>query len=346
MAISVNYSPDGIPDGTPTYLFDQAEKYKEDPHEAAMQWFLEANLGLSVFYGLSSLTGTAEDACCREGWDKDAYRKLKDIFACKNFEANEIVELAIAAGARYVSMPACFRDGFALFNTAVNDFNSVKAVAQRDLVGEMACMCEYHGLGLHLVYSLGFNAQNLPVGTCSDEEWNKHLEIARDQLHELLVNYGPIAAISLDGIEYLQENAERKAQVQDLYDMMHALQPQVLVGCQQGLLGTEDFHSVSRELPTAESELEAQGFVLSRGDKPVEIRHALANHSRLSYDAEAAGKHLTTEDIWALLTKAQEQKGNLLLNTALMPDGSLDLEDINHLLEIGERLEKHGLPRV
>jgi hypothetical protein len=49
--------------------------------------------------------------------------------------------------------------------------------------------------------------------------------------------------------------------------------------------------------------------------------------------------------VWEQLRYAQRANSNLLVNTALMPDGSLDAEDINTLLEIGRRIEQGGYPQ-
>ena len=341
---SVNYSEEGIPDGTPTYLFDQAETYNRDAHEAGLEWFLEAYLGLSVFYGLTSLTGQREDDCCAVGWNQEAHRQRLRDFKCPRFDAMEIVELAIAAGARYISMPARYRDGFALYNSACNAFNSVKSEACRDLVGEMASACECHGLGLHLVLSHGFNAMLVKPGENPDDAWRRHLEQVTEEIHELLIGYGPLAAISLEGIDIARAHHPSQSDCQSLYDYMHSLQPQLLVGYQQGLLGTEDFHSVEEKLPTRNDDVARQGYVLSHGEKPVEIRRSLTP-ARLSYDPYAAGTHLKTDAIWEALALSRRNNANLLVNTALMPDGSLDLEDINSLLAVGERMESGGLPR-
>ena len=63
------------------------------------------------------------------------------------------------------------------------------------------------------------------------------------------------------------------------------------------------------------------------------------------YHAEAAGRHEREEAVWEQLRYAQRANSNLLVNTALMPDGSLDAEDINTLLEIGRRIEQGGYPQ-
>ena len=49
--------------------------------------------------------------------------------------------------------------------------------------------------------------------------------------------------------------------------------------------------------------------------------------------------------MWEALRGTQRARANLLVNTALMPDGSLDYEDIKTLIAVGERIEKGGYPQ-
>ena len=97
MALTVNYNEEGMPDCVPTYLFDQAERYKENPRDAALEWFNSAILGLSLHFGLPSLLGKGEEP--QGVLAEELYRKLPEHFHCKNFDAVDAVELAIAATA-------------------------------------------------------------------------------------------------------------------------------------------------------------------------------------------------------------------------------------------------------
>jgi len=97
------------------------------------------------------------------------------------------------------------------------------------------------------------------------------------QITELLTNYGPVAAIWLDGISvplnHLKRGVAKPCQpdnapefhCQELYNHIHTLQPQVLVSYKQGLLGTEDFFAP-----------EHKAFA-NPGGKPMEICSTLQN---------------------------------------------------------------------
>lgn len=314
-----------------------------NPHDAGLEWFTGAHLGLSVFFGLHALLGRHEDVLSRDKLDLAQYVALQKHFKGEHFDAIDIVELAIAAGARYIVFPACYDDGFCLFNTAQTDFNSVKSAAQRDFLGEIASSCEYHGLGLCLEYTFGVNLQRYPNGIpATKEAHDEYAALVSAQLHELMNTYGPIAAICFGGIRRIHQQLP-SFDVQDCYDLIHNLQPNTLVAYRQGFNGQEDFYSVPLVLPTADSPAIDQGFVTKNRQKPLEIRMSLTPGQR-GYSAEAAGKHMKLDALWEELRKAHRADANLLVNTALMPDGSLDLEDINTLLELGKRLEAHGRP--
>ena len=335
MSLTVNYNEAGMPDCVPTYLFDQAERYKENPRDAALEWFNSAILGLSLHFGLPSLLGKGEEP--QGVLAEELYRKLPEHFHCKNFDAVDAVELAIAAGARYISFPAVLPDGFCLYHTSTTDFCSVHSAAQRDLVGELASTCEFHGLGLFLEYPFGRNRQRHPQGVPQGVmPQAEYLDFVKEQLHELLTLYGPVAGISFTGRETLQ-GRQTPFDLADLFKLIHFLQPNALVSFREGVSGEEDF--------LTSADLEAgEGLLPTNTTRPLELLSCLTPGNDRSYHPEHAGKHLKPDQVWERLGKAHAANANLLLNTALMPDGSLDLEDIQTLLAVGERMEKEGRP--
>ncbi|MFA6815170.1 MAG: alpha-L-fucosidase [Lentisphaeria bacterium] len=365
---TVNYDENGKPDGIPTYLYDQAEAYQRDPRDAGLEWFASAKLGLSLHYGLSTLLGVPEDPAEHENFNLEQYRLLPQKFSCAHFDAMDIAELAIASGARYISMPAKLKDGFCLFNAPDTEYSSVKSPAQRDLVGEMASVCEYHGLGLCLTYPFTKNWMNntvidKPASPTSDTPDEEPFEIIKEkgapenleefktpfqktaekQIRYLLSEYGPIAALKIDGFEDALKKPILKRTFSTITKLAAILQPQILVSFQQGLTGDENFYTVDQAIPSPKTSKNIQGLIHDDASKPLELRFPMSPSS-FSYSALLAGKHLTAAAAWALLEKTRLQQSNLLLHTCLMPDGSLDLEDINTLLELGKHIETTGFP--
>jgi alpha-L-fucosidase len=251
-----------------------------------------------------------------------------------------------------------------LFNSEGWAFNSANSPARRDLVGELAVACEVHGLGLCLYYSHGRDwkhphaPDNAEWGGRARPEYEPpeptyaygkqhdlqhYLDFMSDQIHQLLTNYGPVAAIWLDGIAVPLSGDRTKFRCQELYDMIHSLQPQVLVSYKQGLLGTEDFFAPEHHVPKPD---EAAGKVGELGDvsgKLLEICTTMAPGS-WGYKKETTGSHLSVDDVWEKLRETGRDGANLLLNTGPLPDGSLDPEDVEVLLAVGARLASEGFP--
>jgi alpha-L-fucosidase len=62
------------------------------------------------------------------------------------------------------------------------------------------------------------------------------------------------------------------------------------------------------------------------------------------YRESERGRHKGVDEVWETLRNARQAGFNLLLNSAPRPDGALDPEDTEALLEIGERLRREGFP--
>ncbi|MDD4097654.1 MAG: alpha-L-fucosidase [Lentisphaeria bacterium] len=353
-------------DSTPTYLFDYAEEYRTNAREAGVHWFREARYGLAVSYGLHALLGKGDRVQFQDRIPVKQYERLKDNFMAERFDPMEIAECAIAGGFRYVDFCARGADGFCLFQSAHTDFSCAESPARRDLVAEMASVCEYHGLGLCLHYAHGHDwrhahAPNRDLGgplarpdyphpdpayqTGAEHQLDAYLDFVSAQIQELLNSYGPIAAICLEGIAGPLHLGPEPFHCSDLYRLIRHLQPQVMVSYQQGLTGEEDFFIVSQAPPAQDAPKAEQGFVNTMMDKPLAIRDSLTPDA-WGYHAELAGGHLTADDVWKRLQKAAAFPANLTINTNLMPDGSLDQEDIKTIIAVGHQLEQQGYPQA
>jgi len=126
------------------------------------------------------------------------------------------------------------------------------------------------------------------------------------QITELLTNYGPIAAIWLDGIAVPLSGDRTKFAAGTLRPRspLAAAGPRVL---QTGSARTEDFFAPEHKA----------------------INNPSGNHGNLldppgqELGLHATNRNLTTEEAWAKLVAARQGNANLLLNTGPMPDGSI-----------------------
>ena len=330
-----------------------------EPREAARAWFREARYGLFVHYGLYSILGRHEWVQYRERIPVAEYAKLKERFTAERFDADAIAELALEAGMKYVNLTTRHHECFSLFETAQSDFQSMNSPAKRDLVAELAAACEKRGMGLFFYYTHGRDWKHPHAP--NNDEWSGfarpaydppepsyaygeahnlqiYLDFMTEHIRELLTNYGPVAGIWLDGVAVPLSGDREKFRCGELYDLVRSMQPQVLVSYKQGLLGTEDFFAPEHK------RVERPG--------PVEICTTMCPAPREKYPsgcswgylAEGAGTHKSAAEVWETLRAARAGGANLLLNTGLLPDGSLDEEDAIALRTVGERLRREGFP--
>lgn len=347
----------------PSYLRDHADLYATDPRAAAIEWFRNTRYGLFLHYGLYSLLGRHEWVQLRELIRVDEYAKLMDDFAAENFDADYIADFAVDCGMKYINITTRHHDSFCLFDTKETPFNSVQAPnCGRDLVGELAAACEKRSLGLFLYYSHGrdwkhphapnndewggsarpkYDPPDPTYATVDDHDLNKYLDFMSAQITELLTNYGPIAGIWLDGIAVPRQGPTEKFKTQEMYDLVHSLQPQVLVSYKQGLLGTEDFYTPEHKIPEAGDESKAGTFF--EGGKPFEICTTITPGS-WGWLADNDAPRRTPDNVMEELKRVGAAGGSVLLNTGPRPDGSLEPLDVEPLREVGARIRAQGYP--
>lgn len=338
----------------PSYLKGYEDLYATSPRKAAIEWFRGAKFGLFIHYGPNALMSTIDGRVAKNDWlqyrerfSVAKYEELAKQFRAEKFDADFITDMVLDAEMKYVNLTTRHHDGFCLFDSKYTGFNSMNAAAKRDLVRELAEECRTKGLGFCLYYSHGRDWRHPHAP--SNEGWGgsarprsrdpfykygdehdleKYLDFMKDQITELLTNYGPIAAIWLDGIAVplnpIGKNNKEMFKCQELYDHIHSLQPQVLVSYKQGLLGTEDFLAPERRWN-------------KKTDKPLEICDTLQPRQWF-YNKAFDGKHKSPDAVMAMLANAKEIGANLLLNTGPLPDGSIHPQDVRTLKEVGRRL--------
>jgi len=340
----------------PSYLSGYEDMYAENPREAALTWFEEAEFGMFIHYGLYSLlegyygeihSRPAEWVQLRSKIPLKEYEKLADKFTAENFDADFITDLALDAGMKYINITTRHHDSFCLFDSKYTDFKSTNSAAKRDLVAELAEQCRKKGLGLFFYYSHGrdwrhphafneawhksarpeYESREESYAYGEEHDLNIYLEFMKNQITELLTNYGPVAGIWLDGIGVLRSHTDslEELRIQELYDHIHSLQPQTLVSYKQGLLGTEDFKAPERHF----NEIT---------DIPLEVCNTLQPRS-WGYDRNDDEGHKTPDEVMEMLNHTKEMGANLLLNIGPLPDGTVFPDDVRTLREVGNRLK-------
>jgi len=352
----------------PSYLAGQRELYQSDPRQAARAWFGEARFGLFMHYGLYSLLGRGEWVMLRERIGVAEYEKLQSQFTAHNFDVDFITDLALEAGMKYINLTSRHHDGFCLFETKQHDYHSMAAPAQRDIIGDLAEACHKKGLGLFLYYSYAadwwhpyFYAREAGWANArpaykqpqpqyewaKDEDFRIYVDYVHAQMRELLTNYGPIAGIWFDPIMGFYSRPDLFP-INETYDLVRSLQPQVLISFKQGASGTEDFaapersgHSLAERLKEPQQREVARKAWESNKNKHNEICDTLQPHV-WGYKKDDDSKHLDADEVMKRLEAAWAGNCNLLMNTGPLADGSIHADDVKTLREVGRRLRRKG----
>jgi alpha-L-fucosidase len=195
--------------GLPAYVI-MAREETPTARDARMKWFREARFGLFIHWGVYAVPAgswngkpvSAEWIMNRAKIPLAEYQPLAKRFTAAKYNPQAWAALAKEAGVKYVVLTAKHHDGFALYDSAVSDWNAVKAsAAGRDLIQPIADAVRAEGLKFGLYYSQSQDWTNLGGGTGRDAPWDKAqrtdlfdgylAKIALPQVREILEKYRP-----------------------------------------------------------------------------------------------------------------------------------------------------------
>jgi len=343
----------------PAYLHGYEKQYMENPRETNLEWFQDAKYGMFIHYGLYSLLEKGEWVQLRDTIPVAEYAKLKDRFTASAFDADQITDVAIDAGMKYITITSKHHDGFCLFETAATDFNVLNSPCGRDLIGELYVACEQKGLALFLYYSYGADWKH-PYFYSRESGWNNarpayrepqpeykyekeadfkiYVEFVHQQLTELLTQYPNIAGIWFDPIMGYY-NRPDLFPVDSTYALIRTLSAHALISFKQGANGQEDFIAPERggNARVGQQFDVAQKVYELNKEKPREICNTLQPHA-WGYNRQHDGNHKSAADVLQMLSEAGEMNANLLLNVGPKGDGSFPEEDIRSLTEAGKSM--------
>lgn len=143
---------------------------RSEPKNEARALFNERKFGMFIHWGLYALPGgvwkgqkmeeggegprSAEWIMRNKSIPRDEYAQLAVQFNPEKFDAAEWVEIAKAAGMRYMVITSKHHDGFALFQSEASKFNVVDGTPfGRDIIAELAEACEEAGIAFGVYYS-------------------------------------------------------------------------------------------------------------------------------------------------------------------------------------------------
>ncbi|WP_309364836.1 alpha-L-fucosidase [Sphingobacterium sp.] len=310
-------------------------------------WFTDGKFGLFLHWGLYSQTAGDWDGHPTKGGEHfmlyeripvKTYAKIADQFNPIGFDADRWAQMARDAGMKYLVITAKHHDGFAMYNSAVSDYNIVKRTPwAKDPMKDLAMACKKYGLKLCFYYSLGRDWENpdvptnWPVKAGRSNTWDYPDEDAKDlnkyvenkvkpQLRELLTQYGPIGIIWFDTPELIT-----KKQSEEIKDLIHSIQPDCIINSRIGN-GLGDYAVVEQSLvSTARKNWEA---CITMSENWGYNRH----------DTKWKSPELLVRNLIEVVSKG----GNLLLNVGPKGDGTWPVESQENLQAVGSWMKTNG----
>jgi len=342
----------------------------KEARDARMAWWREARFGIFVHWGLYSglagnwdgkpVAGDSAGIQMTMKADTDDYAKAAiPLFEPKPGFAREWARLAKAAGCRYLVFTTKHHEGFALHDSKVSDFDA-GSILQRDLVKEIVAACHDEGLRVGFYHSLidwhhdqyeyarsellhhPLKGKAYPNG---QRNHAKYVDYLHAEVNELVSNYGKVDVLWWD---YSAPDFQGQAawRAFDLMKLVREKQPKIIInnrffrseeagwnvmtGASGSTLDTRygDFITPEQHIPAS-------------GMAGVDWETCMTMNGTWGYTAHN-NEWKSSETLIRKLVDIASKGGNLLLNVGPKGDGSIPLESVERMEEIGRWMKVNG----
>lgn len=332
--------------------------YRHAPAEA-LEAFQDLKFGIRIHWGLYCLIGSHESwglaGADRQFWN--LYNVLYQFFSPTDFDAGAWMDLFERSGIRFFTFTTKHHDGFCLwptkttqqsihltpkafnegcqsFETVTNHYSIMDGPYRKDIVRAVVEAARRKGIKIGLYYSHvdwhdpafawdPFNCHYDPGFTqqSDPERWRTFIDHEREQVRELMTEYGKIDTLDFD-IGW-PESAARE--IAGVAKMVRQLQPGIIMRG-RGIGAYGDYYTPERNIPAGPSE----------GLWKV-IYPAGTSFSYIPSDEYKPGEWML-ESLIGICAKG----GNFEVGFGPMPNGQWAPEAVERLEYVGEWLRVNG----
>ncbi|HWD37985.1 MAG TPA: alpha-L-fucosidase [Fimbriimonas sp.] len=308
--------------------------------DARMRWWRQARFGMFIHWGLYAVPAGEykgrRTPSIGEWIMHDLkipvadYAELAKQFNPVQFNADEWVGIAKAAGMKYIVMTAKHHEGFAMFHTATDRYNIYDATPfKRDPIAEMAAACKKAGIKFGVYYSqaqdwhhAGGAAYGGHWDPAQDGDLHQYVKtIAAPQVRELLTKYHPAVLWWDTSVDMSDE---------DIRELTAAFpeDPGLIANNRLG-------NGVPGDTETPEQTIPANGF----GDRDWETCMTINDTWGYKYfDTNFKSVETLLHNLIDIASKG----GNYLLNVGPEPTGVIPGPEVERLKAMGEWLKMNG----
>lgn len=308
----------------PSLAQSQSDQYEGNKQK--IENWKDNRFGMFIHWGPVALTGKEISWSRGAQTPVDEYDHLYERFNPTNFNADEWVSIAKAAGMKYIVLTTKHHDGFCLWDTKQTDYNIMHTPFKRDIVKELSEACKKQGIEFGAYYSTcdWHNPdfpRTSPGGKTLREksDLDAYTSYLKREVSELIDNYGPLYVLWFDVPQMFD-----KVRGQGVVDLLRGLQPDILVNNRTGAPG--DFDTPEQRIG---------GF---NNKRPWETCMTIAQQ----WSWKPNDKVKTLEQCMHTLIRTVGGDGNLLFNVGPKADGSIEPEQVARLKEMGAWMNKYG----
>jgi Alpha-L-fucosidase len=322
----------------------------------ARKQFQDMKFGMFIHWGVFSIPGDGEWVMNNRNIHVNDYKRMLKYFNPIDFDAHKWVQTAKNGGMKYITFITRHHDGFSNWDTKATDWKITNTPYHKDVLKLLADECHKQGIKLFVYYSLlDWSREDYPwqtgrtgkgTGRMGTGNYEHYLQFMKQQLTELLTNYGEIAGVWFDGHwdQTAPEGAkDRTSQLDwhynEIYSLIHKLQPQAMIGNNHHLLPFEgeDFQMFERDLPGENK----SGLNYQKATDALPLETCETMNGSWGFNI-ADRSYKSTKQIIDLLVNAAGRNANLLLNVGPMPNGEIQPEFTDTLVKVGNWLKQNG----
>jgi alpha-L-fucosidase len=330
----------------------QLPKETEAQKTQRMKWWTDARFGMFIHWGIYALPARHEWVKNRERMTSEQYQKYFEMFNPDLYNPKEWARMAKEAGMKYVVLTAKHHEGFCLWDSKFTDYKSTNTPLGKDIIREYVDAFRAEGLKVGFYYSLidwhhpdytidRNHPQRQEYDTAyvrlnRGRDMNKYREYMKNQVRELLTNYGEISIIWFD-FSFPGKNGKgyQDWDSENLLKLARSLQPGIIVDDRLDLKDVEggwDFTTPEQYKVTKWPEVNGKRV-------PWETCQTFSG-SWGYYRDETSWK--SPAQLLELLIESVSKGGNLLLNVGPTARGSFDYRAQERLKAMGEWMKFNG----
>jgi alpha-L-fucosidase len=301
-----------------------------------MQWFEDAKLGIFIHWGIYAVKGTSESWAFYNGRvPYDDYMAQRTGFTASKYDPEAWAKLFKESGARYAVLTSKHHDGMALYDTKQSDLNVVKQTpAARDLITPYCNALRNEGLKVGLYFShLDWSHPDYPHWTRTKERyaiekepehWARFLKFQRGQIEEIATQFRPDLFWFDGDWDYSADQWKAK----ETREMITRMLPQAIVNSR--INGYGDYDTPEQGVPITKPEARWWELCMTTNDS-------------WGYQGVNDTNWKSPNQVIRIFVDCISMGGNLLLDIGPKEDGTIPVEQVNILKELGRWTKKHQM---